>query len=101
LNIKVEKVKEFVFMELDKNIEELILANGWMLITDEIRNNRERYKDIFEDKKKYIDFLYKFQDLLPKDNKTKKYIINYLLRSDYCFLKHFLEKWILFFIDRE
>jgi len=82
LNIKVEKVKEFVFMELDKNIEELILANGWMLIMDEIRNDRERYKDIFEDKKKYIDFLYKFQNLLPKDNETKKYIVNYLLGSD-------------------
>jgi len=78
LKIDIEKLKGFPYMELDKNIDKLMVISGWLIIMSEIEKTKKITRWVFEDRKRYIDFIYRFKDLIPPWWTWEK-IVNYLL----------------------
>ena len=81
LKINIEKLKEFPYLELDKHLEELMAISGRLVIMEEIEKNNKIRERVFEDRKKYIDFVMRFKDLIPPWWEWEK-IVNYLLERD-------------------
>jgi len=65
LKINIENLREFPYLELDKHLEELMAISGRLVIMEEIEKNNKIRERVFEDRKKYIDFVMRFKDLIP------------------------------------